>query len=102
MQGQAFTATILDTPPVGTIWRLVHLTLECVLYNAADGTGPTGSIPARLYIAGRFIDGSNDGESDSWEGSQIVHPSELISVTWQPRSVTGILQGRVKAEVMQS
>lgn len=99
--GQTFTATIPDMPPVGKQWRITHVSIECALYNSAT-SGPLGAIPARLFVAGRFIAGSNNGQSDSLDGGDFrVYPSQQISVQWAPSLVSGILQGSIVCWVSQ-
>lgn len=94
--GQPFTATLAETPRPGTTWKLIRLTIEVPNYVS-------GSLAARMSIAGRFIAGSNNGQSDSYSGgAETIHPSEQLSVTWNPTGVPGIVQGQIIAEVDQS
>lgn len=115
--GVAFVATVADTPRPGAPWRLQRVSLTVPGYT-------TGALPAYLFIGspgstgtvlpntggvpqlGTFIGGTNQGQSDVWNGNELVNPGELISVLWRPPRITGIgnvnvtLSGSVECEVL--
>jgi hypothetical protein len=93
--GRAFTATVAGSPPVGCQWSIQHLTVEVPNYVS-------GAVTAQLFIAGRYVAGTNQGQNDSLSGPvRRVNAGELLTVTWKPTNVAGIIQGRVTVDVMQ-
>lgn len=94
-RGASFTAQIPETPRPGTQWIITRMTVDVPNYVS-------GALNARMYVDGRFIAGTNQGQNDVYQGgTEVVHPAQVVTVTWDPTAVPNIVQGRVIMEVDQ-
>lgn len=93
--GQSFTGTLNDAPRVGTYWEVQRITLVIPSYT-------TGRVTASVFVAGRFVCGTNQGQNDSSSGAPFrVNASEVVTVVWSTTNTPTLVSGTATLYVDQ-
>lgn len=91
-QGKPFSLTF-ETPKLGTVHRYQSITVEIVNYSS-------GAVSAVVALDGRPVTATNQGQRAAAGGDPFdCSASQLVTVTWNPTTVPGIVIGKATAVV---